>query len=142
MTEKSSNIVLVDDDEVYLFIATKILKLLSKKLSVQTFTDGERAMDFIKRKAGVPDPLPEVILLDINMPYMDGWGFLREFQKLRPNITKEVQIYLVTSSENPDEKRRADEFGLLTGYIVKPISKNKLKSILTEVYDENFDIIK
>lgn len=133
---KKSNILLVDDDEVYLFVTKKILSNLSKDILINTFTDGEKAIEYITLCIQETVELPEIILLDINMPFMDGWGFLSEFKKMKPKLPDQnVNIFLVTSSNDPNDLKRAQEFEELTGYVVKPVFENKLAEILTEVYN-------
>ncbi|MFI8605611.1 response regulator [Cellulophaga baltica] len=135
---KKGNILLVDDDEIYLYLVKKILSKISEKIAISSFTDGEQAINFISNQTEVHEEVPEVILLDVNMPFLDGWGFLVEFEKLKPRLEKSVRIYLVTSSALPSDKQRAKEFQELTGYFVKPITEDNLKNILTEVYETNF----
>ncbi len=133
---KKPNILLVDDDEVYLFVTKKILSNLSKDILINTFTDGEKAIEYITLCIQETVELPEIILLDINMPFMDGWGFLSEFKKMKPKLPDQnVNIFLVTSSNDPNDLKRAQEFEELTGYVVKPVFENKLAEILAEVYN-------
>ncbi len=126
----------MDDDEVYLFVTKKILSNLSKDILINTFTDGEKAIEYITLCIQETVELPEIILLDINMPFMDGWGFLSEFKKMKPKLPDQnVNIFLVTSSNDPNDLKRAQEFEELTGYVVKPVFENKLAEILAEVYN-------
>jgi Response regulator containing a CheY-like receiver domain and an HTH DNA-binding domain len=127
---------LVDDDEVYLYVTKKILNKLSDELMVNSFTDGEQAIEFIGGCVKQKETLPDVILLDINMPFLDGWGFLAEFKKLKPQLPNEhVNIFMVTSSNDSNDLKRAQEFEELTGYVVKPVYEDKLIEILTGVFD-------
>lgn len=133
---KKPNILLVDDDEVYLFVTKKILDNLSDDIIVNSFTDGGQAIEYINLCLEESQELPEVILLDINMPFMDGWGFLAEFKKLKPALpSANVNIFMVTSSNDPADFKRSKEFEELTGYVVKPVFEDKLVEILTDVYD-------
>ena len=136
---RNPSILLVDDDEVYIYVTKKILANMSDDISVKSFNDGEQAIEFIQTCTQENNPLPGVILLDINMPYLDGWGFLSEFKKLVPKLAeREVNIYMVTSSNDPHDMERAKEFEQVTGYVVKPVFEDKLAEILTDVYDENW----
>ncbi len=101
------DILLVDDDDVYLFIAKHIFKKLSENLNVESFTDGEQALNFFKDCVKYNHNTPDVLLLDINMPYLDGWGFLEEYEKLRPNLNEKINVYLVTSSDQECDRERA-----------------------------------
>ncbi len=135
---KKSNILLVDDDKVYLFIMNKIINSVSSELEVSTFTDGEQAVQFLSRCAEENIKLPEVIFLDVNMPFLDGWGFLAEFKKLKPKLHKKINIYMVSSSSRAEDMARAAQFEELTGYVVKPMGEEKLVEIFTDIYNKNW----
>lgn len=129
------DIILVDDDDVYLFVATHIFKSLSRELSIESFTDGEQALTFFKECAQFQYDTPDVLLLDINMPFLDGWSFLNEYEKLKPGLKSKVHIYLVTSSNRERDRQRANQYKDLESYIVKPVSRSKLKKVLADVYN-------
>jgi CheY-like chemotaxis protein len=133
-----SNILLVDDDEIYLDLMEKTIHQLSSELTVNTFTDGEQAVEYITKCTDAKIELPEVIFLDINMPFLDGWGFLTEFKKLKPKIANKVNIYMVSSSMRDSDIKRALDFEELTGYVVKPVNKEQLTDIFTKIYQENW----
>ncbi|MBM1104549.1 response regulator [Aurantibacter crassamenti] len=135
---KKSNILLVDDDEIYLFLMEKTIKSLTQDLVVNSFTDGEQAVEFITACTEKQIDLPQVIFLDINMPFLDGWGFLSEFKKLKSKIENHINIYMVSSSMMDKDKKRAADFEDLTGYVIKPIHEDKLAEIFTEIYHENW----
>jgi len=135
---KKANILLVDDDEIYLYLTKRLLNDISEEIAVSSFTDGEQAIDFIKVCTEAKAALPDIILLDVNMPFLDGWGFLKEFKKLKPRLEDKILIYLVTSSELEKDKKYAQDFEELTGYYVKPISEDNLLEILTDVYKQNW----
>ncbi|MDP5062096.1 MAG: response regulator [Maribacter sp.] len=132
------NILLVDDDELYLYLMEKTIHQISKELVVTTFTDGEQAVEYISKCTEEQVELPEVIFLDINMPFLDGWGFLNEFKKLKPKIINNINIYMVSSSMRESDVKRASNFEELTGYVVKPVNKDQLAEIFKKIYHENW----
>ncbi|WP_299319940.1 response regulator [uncultured Maribacter sp.] len=132
------NILLVDDDELYLYLMEKTIHQISKELVVSTFTDGEQAVEYIAKCTEEQVELPEVIFLDINMPFLDGWGFLNEFKKLKPKIINNINIYMVSSSMRDSDVKRASNFEELTGYVVKPVNKVQLAEIFKKIYHENW----
>ncbi|MGO4921262.1 response regulator [Maribacter spongiicola] len=132
------NILLVDDDELYLYLMEKTIHQLSKDLVVTTFTDGEQAVEYISKCTEEKVELPEVIFLDINMPFLDGWGFLNEFKKLKPKIINNINIYMVSSSMRDSDIKRASDFEELTGYVIKPVNKVQLAEIFKKIYHENW----
>lgn len=130
----------MDDDEVYLYITKKTLSNLSEDMFVKSFTDGEQAIEYIHDCLRESSNLPDLILLDINMPFMDGWGFLAEFKKMKSALpSQNVHILMVTSSNVSSDLKRAQEFEELTGYVVKPVYEDKLVEILTDVFDGDFN---
>jgi len=132
------NILLVDDDQLYLYLMEKTIHQISKELVVSTFTDGEQAVEYIAKCTEEKVELPEVIFLDINMPFLDGWGFLNEFKKLKPKIINNINIYMVSSSMRDSDVKRASNFEELTGYVVKPVNKVQLAEIFKKIYHENW----
>ena len=132
------NILLIDDDELYLYLMEKTIKQLSNELVVSTFTDGEQAVEYIEKCTEDNIELPEVIFLDINMPFLDGWGFLNEFKKLKPKIINSINIYMVSSSMREIDVKRASNFEELTGYVIKPVTKVELAEIFEKIYHENW----
>ncbi|MDF4202528.1 response regulator [Maribacter sp. SA7] len=132
------NILLIDDDELYLYLMQKTINQLSNELVVSTFTDGEQAVEYISQCTDEQIELPEVIFLDINMPFLDGWGFLNEFKKLKPKIMNSINIYMVSSSMRDSDIKRASHFEELTGYVVKPVNKVQLTEIFKKIYHENW----
>ena len=121
---------LIDDDEIFT-VLTKIQ--MEKKASfgaIDVFENGEDAIERIEHDLA-NNSLPDFILLDLNMPIMDGWQFLDAFEKL--NIEKKIVIYIATSSIDPSDLMQAENYPFLQGYISKPINSQKLEEILVEV---------
>ncbi len=119
-------VAIIDDDRVFQQI-TKI-KLAKRRLCrrILMFSDGEQAIEFIKEHADETNDLPDIILLDLNMPVMDGWDFLEEFVQIRPRIGKTITIFVATSSVNPEDSRRAQAISAVSDYIVKPVADEAL----------------
>lgn len=122
---------LIDDDEIFQFIMKNTIAEISPDIKIKFFSDGEKGMDFLKQNLGAATNLPDIILLDVNMPFMDGWEFLKEYKSLQTQIKKDVNIYLLTSSNNPHDIAMAKEISELSGYLVKPISKEGIKNLIS-----------
>ena len=123
---------LIDDDKIFQFVTGKILKKINPKILIEKYLDGEEGITSIKAKLKSGSSLPDIVLLDINMPFMNGWEFLREFKKIRPCIDKDIQIYILTSSDDPEDLDKAKKFSELSGYLVKPVSKKELEVLIRE----------
>lgn len=97
---------------------------------VSVFSNGLEAISAIEDNTGSNDDLPDLIMLDLNMPVMDGWGFLRKYEQLKPRVGKQILIYIVSSSFNAIDVKRAKNISDVTGYVVKPITKQKFVELL------------
>lgn len=120
---KINKIVLVDDDKVYLFLASKIVQNMFPDASIKTCHNGQEALEFIKNET------PDLLFLDINMPIMNGWDFLNEVN--RQEIPIKFPIHIVTSSIDIEDKAKAEMINLVKGYIVKPLDNQKLEDFVS-----------
>ena len=120
----------VDDDPIFVFGIKRAIEIVGFCKNLLVFGNGQEALDTIKSILTSNEKLPDVILLDLNMPVMDGWEFIEEFIKIP--CSKEILIYVVSSSIDPEDVKRAKSLESVSGYIVKPISLDSLKDILIE----------
>jgi CheY-like chemotaxis protein len=125
------NILLVDDDKIFTFLSTKTLQRMGIAKEVHTAFHGREALDLINNYFSGSLTAPDVILLDLNMPIMDGFGFLEAFQRLRLPNKEKIKIVVVSSSENPADIRRSKELGA-RNYILKPITEELLRTALSD----------
>lgn len=132
MTHEGSReiICIIDDDEVYQYTATKSIKTSSVVKRVLVFNDGEEAFNYLNDNLGVREKLPDIIFLDINMPYMDGWEFMEQFVKIKPNLSKPITVYMISSSVVPDDIAKAKSISDISDYIIKPITQQMFREIL------------
>ncbi len=127
MTKKS--VLLVDDDQVFNLLNQKTLQLLDLADEIHTARNGKEALDLINDYYRGARTIPEVILLDLNMPIMDGFGFIEAFQKLEVPNKERVLIIIVTSSRDPKDLKRAKDLGI-TVYLSKPLTEQDLRVAL------------
>ncbi len=131
---------IVDDDSIVRL--TSEVMIFNYKIAKKTITfeHGKAALDYFKQFKNQPEMLPELILLDINMPVMNGWGFIQRFAKLQPTLSRKVVIYLVSSSIDPEDHSRATELELISGFVIKPVSKKALEEMVRVNIDSMDDI--
>ncbi len=122
---------IIDDDPIFIFGAKRMMELANFCNSFMIFNNGQEAINNLKPIMLTGEKIPEVILLDINMPIMDGWQFLDEFIQIESH--KEVTIYIVSSSIDPADLQRAKKYESISNYVVKPITAETLKNILQEM---------
>ena len=130
-----NNLALVDDDSVFVFITSKIIKQSNMVRNLQVFENGMDALTFLKENPDKHDILPDIILLDLSMPIMDGWQFLDEYAKLK--IRKTITIYICSSSISPGDLNKAKSINAVSEYIIKPISKEKIVEIIHRCHTRN-----
>ncbi|MFL9831420.1 response regulator [Flavobacterium sp. ARAG 55.4] len=129
MNQKS--IWVVDDDPIYQIIMKKIIGKSGLFSNVHSFSNGYEAINSLKQIIAEKGNFPDVILLDIEMPVLDGWGFMDEILVLKPQIQAEIKIYISSSSIAIEDKERAKNNPVILGYMSKPISLNDLIKITT-----------
>ena len=96
--------------------------------AVIEFSNGLDALNFLKSTQEAEE-LPEVIFLDINMPVMNGWEFMEEFAKIRNMLKKKIEIYILSSSTDSHDIKKAKSNPEIKDYIVKPLTPDLLKTI-------------
>jgi CheY-like chemotaxis protein len=127
------NLALVDDDEIFIYLTKNIIEETKLVDLIKVFKNGLDAITFLKENSNDIERLPEVILLDLSMPVMDGWQFLEEYIKLKPKIGKKITIYLVTSSITPADIQKAKNITTVTDYIIKPVTKERLIDLIKKL---------
>ena len=123
-----SSIFLIDDDTIALTINEAVIRLTGFSLDIQTFESANSALSVLS----VTDysSFPDVIFLDINMPVKDGWEFLDEFEGLSQVALSKCQVYMLSSSVDPQDVERSKTYKSVNGFISKPLTHDKLYAIL------------
>jgi CheY-like chemotaxis protein len=116
----------VDDDPIYQIIVNKIIQKSELFLNVSSFKNGKDAIDALENSLENKEALPNIILLDINMPIMDGWEFMEEMVGLKSQINETINIYIVSSSIALEDKNKAKNYTEIIAYLSKPINTNDL----------------
>jgi CheY-like chemotaxis protein len=130
-------VALIDDDELTNFIGTIIIKSTHLAKKIKSFSSGQDAIDFLKVHRNNTEQLPEIILLDLNMPVMDGFQFLENYIKLEPKLAKTITIYVLSSSISSGDCKRIEQISEVSDYMIKPITKEKFEHIVKVLNEAN-----
>lgn len=121
---------LVDDSKIFRFTVKKMFSVSGFDGELVEFEDGQFAYNYISEHSNDPDKLPDLILLDINMPVMSGWDFLEAVKDIK--ASKPLEIRILSSSIDPLDIERSKEFNQVDGYLTKPLNLDTIKEIISE----------
>lgn len=130
MGTKLNCIVLIDDDEPTNFLHKRVIDRHQCAEKVVVFQDAEEALAFLSAPEAGNYPQPDLILLDINMPGMNGWEFMAAYENLPLDQRGHIVVMMLTTSLNPDDKAQADSISGVKGFLSKPLTKSLLDEIL------------
>ena len=131
MTKKT--IWVIDDDPIYQIIINKTIQRFGLFSAISTFKNGKIALDALLQLLDNDTALPDIILLDINMPVMDGWEFMEELGLIEPKFMKQIVVYIVSSSIAVEDKNKSMSYENILGYLSKPVTVDDLISIASTV---------
>ena len=125
---------IIDDDNVYINLIKKVINIRKLSENLLIFKNGKEALNYFTPIIKEEDEtiFPEIILLDLNMPVMDGWRFLEEFTKIKTGKNVKTTLYIVSSSINPMDLSRAKEFSLVTDYLIKPVNIDQFEALFVK----------
>lgn len=128
---KLNHILIVDDDQINSLFSQIILEDANACQSVSVCQSTVEALELLRSMCNTPDtPFPDLILLDINMPGLDGFDFLEEYHAQGYNKQHQTVISMFTSSEDPEHLERIKQYESVVGFIPKPLSMVTLNSLL------------
>ncbi|MBC5864048.1 response regulator [Flavobacterium turcicum] len=119
---------IIDDDPIFVFGTKRIMEIADFCESFMIFRNGKEAFDHLEAIILADKKLPDLILLDLNMPIWDGWKFLDEFTKI-PSANP-ITIYIMTSSIDPADVEKAKSYDAVSNYLVKPITMEELQKLI------------
>lgn len=132
MAKKLNCILLIDDDEPTNFLHKLVIDRHACAEKVVAFQDAQEALAFLADNSSGTYAQPDLILLDINMPGMNGWEFLKAYARLPEAQRGNIVVMMLTTSLNPDDKRHADTIQGVAGFLSKPLTKKLLQEILEQ----------
>lgn len=133
--KKINNLYVIDDDKIYHFLFKNLLKQNKIDVNSTFFPNGYEAIEHLKTNPPAAE-LPDLILLDVNMPIMNGWQFLEEYAKISEQLEKKSMIYMISSSNNEVDINKSKEFSeVVRDYFLKPVCKEDLDKIFYRSYN-------
>nr|WP_294936421.1 response regulator [uncultured Flavobacterium sp.] len=130
MMNKIDTICLIDDDMIFQYLAQKVITETKLVNEIDVFSNGLEAIKSLESAYLNKNKLPDLILLDLFMPVMDGWGFLEEYIPLQTKLEKKIPLYIVSSSIDPADIQKSKAISTVTDFIVKPMKKEDFLHIL------------
>ena len=124
--KKIKSVFVVDDDPINNVICKTLISTLNFSEEIHCFVKADDALQYLQNPQNT---LPDIIFLDINMPEIDGWGFLERFEQLPNSIVNTCLVYMLSSSINRDDIGRAKNNRLVQDYIQKPLSPVSLEEV-------------
>lgn len=135
VTKKLVDVVILDDDDVSNFIYKKIIESSGISNSIITFQKGRQALEYLEEKAKAKEGFPDMIFIDINMPVMNGWDFLSEYeQKIASHVDKFVLISMLSSSVYKEDIQKAQSYEVVNEYISKPLTQESVANLIEKYF--------
>jgi len=125
-----SRVFIIDDDPIHQRIAQIMISKHNLFDEYFSYTDAQKALDFLQENKKNEEALPDVILLDLNMPVLDGWDFLEIFETLIKEFKKNIRVFIVSSSVDEKDLLRSKLYVTVKGFISKPLSPDIIRSII------------
>jgi CheY-like chemotaxis protein len=142
MQTKMKTILLVDDDPITNFINLRLIKKMKITDEVKAVTNGEEGLKCLDDHCFKGSHSPELILLDINMPVMDGFEFLTAYNSMNFKNKDNVVIAILTSSSHPKDKKRMEDLGIFF-FVNKPLTEEKIRECINQfVHPSQFNFKK
>ncbi len=138
--KKFNDVLLIDDDDVTNFINESLIKEMDIANEILIAKNGKEGIDLVAARCKSwkkEDRCPALILVDINMPVMNGFEFLDQYKQMNLPAHLSIILIMLTSSDNERDIERAKHSNAI-GYLSKPLTKKKLQDVL-EKYSENFN---
>jgi CheY-like chemotaxis protein len=124
-------LVFIDDDPVDHFLMKHILHGRNY-FDTTTYTMyGSLVLDYIEEHKSEPEKLPDMIFVDLNMPSFSGWDFLKRMEQMYNEISKDIPVFVISSSVRPDDKATSSKYSFVQEFISKPVSHEEIERIVS-----------
>ncbi|MDP1726022.1 MAG: response regulator [Bacteroidota bacterium] len=115
-------VILIDDDPINNFVNKKLIQRLFDEIEIIEFLDAVSALKYLDNNK------PDFIFLDINMPEMNGWDFLKAYEKM----TEQSSVIILTTSIDPADRARSEMYPFVEGFFVKPLNIGATQKVISK----------
>ena len=129
-------VMLVDDNDTDNFISKRIIEITEFSKGVEIKNSGKSALEYLEENKDNMAKLPNIIFLDINMPIVDGFVFLYEFEKFGADLKEKCKVIILSSSDNKRDIDKIVNNDHVVKFITKPLAEGSLKEV------KNMDLFK
>ena len=131
MLDQTLNLLVIDDDDINIFIIKKIVEKTGFDIEMVARNNGQQAIDYLNETISQNKPLPRLVLIDINMPVMNGWEFIEAYETL--GIDQKVDMYILSSSVYENDIEKTKSYKAVKGFISKPLSMERLTELIKAI---------
>ena len=131
MSMKVPNLWIIDDDPMSSFYIKRLAELGELASIITIYNTAQGAIDYLLHHKNTVEHLPDIILLDIYMPEVDGWEFLNQLKGIEDQLMKKAAVYIISSSSHPRDLNRAGSFPEVRAYFQKPVTLEVLKEMIS-----------
>jgi len=131
MNSKCEYVMVIDDNNIDLYITSRIIKSMSFSKHILQYSSAEEALAYLRNNAGNKALLPKVIIVDIYMPIMSGFEFMAQYNQLPRTLKSYCKVFIVSSTIDKEDITRANEDKNVVAFQEKPINAHFLNSICT-----------
>lgn len=127
-------VVIIDDDDIFLFLCSKALENVGFTEEIKKFTDGKKGLQYLLKELAGEEHFPTLLMIDINMPLVSGWEIVEALETKKPALTEKCKIFILSSSIDTRDKERALAYKTVAGFIIKPVSESYFLEMARETF--------
>lgn len=134
-----SSVLLIDDMKSDNFLTTRIIRRAQIAGAVEICLSGGEGLTLLREKIAAGTPVPDLLLLDINMPGMNGWEFLHQYDELPAAVRKNIVVCMLTTSDAEEDRALAGKYPTVRRFCTKPFTDAQLAEILEDYFPGALD---
>lgn len=120
----------IDDDPISVMLCSKVIERCNFALKTDSAHNGQNALTYLQNITDTASATyPEIILLDLNMPIMNGWEFLEIYESRFATVHSNTKIVVLSSTIDPEDVQKTKKFSTVLTFISKPITKSSLEEV-------------